>query len=1677
MKYDNLSKAELLSKIEMLEQDLIKSNSINKNLEKAEDIAAQQRSILKFINSMAIPSADKSSVDELSKSLLKAVKNYTGAVLATFSLYQPDKKELALLHIEAEQEMLKTALKIAGEKIVKTASPVDDETYRLIIKKMVATCNTFTEVSFGAIPKLIDKALRTSTGIDHLYPIAHVIEGELYGTTMLAFKKGQTSPSIELLESYAHLMSVSLRRYNAEKALQDSEIKYRTYIEHAPLGIIIANDEGKYINVNPGASELLGYTRDELLKLSIFDVLAHEKDIDSFQKLKEEGKFSYEINLKKKDGTIVNVRLDAVLLPNNQFIAFHKDITEHKKAEEALKDSEEKFRETANLMPQIIFESDLKGNLTYVNKNALTILGYPEDYPMLSKSALDLFTLESKLKGVENLSQKVAGNKKNISNEYEMVRKDGSIFPVLIYSTPIVKEGNPIGMRGIIVDITELKKAELELIEAKEKTEESELRFKAISEQAMDGIALVDLEGQYVFVNQAFCEMMGFSREELLKLKVFDLRVDNSENNLFHRIVDERKRGKSARAKLIRKDKSIIYVDINGSYLDLGKEQYVLGIHRDVTELVNRENELIEAKEKAEENETKFRAAFYTSPDAVNINKMDGEFVEINEGFTRLTGYTEDDVIGKRSSEINIWPIPEGRNKLITALEEFGFIENMENQFKTKDGRLIPALMSAKIITIKDEPHILSVTKTITDLKKFEQELITAKEIAEESEQRLKLASSSAELGIWDWNVTKNILVWDDRMFQLYGIKKERFANTVDAWLNGLHPEDKERALAETNKALAGDKQFNTEFRVLHPDGKVLYIKGDGLVLRDSNGKAERMIGVNRDITKSKLNELELVKAKEEAEENEKELNQYVQHLENLNNSLVDVVFTVSPEDRKIRYVNIAVETVFGYSQDECIGLNTTFLYSDEQDYEEFGSKLQDALSKNKDFLKEEMQLKRKNGEIFNAEITTSFIKEAGKIIEILSVIRDVSEKIKYQNELIKAKEIAEESEQKLLVAQELSHVGSWEYIIDTDTVKWSRELYNIFERSYDLPAPRYSEQRPYYTEESFTLLNKAVQDCIQREIPYEIELDIYTSTGSIKHIISKGNVKKDENNKITGSFGTAQDITIQKKLELELINAKEKAENNENRYRSLIKNLDAGIIVHAADTSIIMNNQRASELLGLSSDQMKGKVAIDPTWKFVYQDFSPMPLEEYPVMQILTNRKVMKWRVFGIHRKADDIVWVMGNGVPIWNHNIEISEVIISFIDITERINSEILIANKNKEIALQNNELNKTNRKLLAAKEKAEESDRLKSAFLANMSHEIRTPMNGILGFTNLLKIPGLTGEDQQKFIDIIEKSGDRMLSTVNDIIDISKIEAGQVDVTISYINLNKQMNELFEFFLPEAKKKNIQLSITNQIPDQLANFKSDKEKLNSILTNFIKNAIKYTPDGSIKIGYSVKENGKQNELEFYVKDTGIGIPKERQNAIFNRFEQADIEDRQVYEGSGLGLAISKAYVEMLGGKIWVESEEGVGSQFYFTIPYDASNDKTHKKNIEDSNKQPSVKENLKALIVDDDEFTITYLSIILEEYAKEILIAKSGNDAVEMCHKNTDIDIVLMDIKIPGIDGYEATQQIREFNKEVFIVAQTAYAQSDDREKAIVAGCDDYITKPIDKERLLEIISNRF
>ncbi|BBE19726.1 diguanylate cyclase/phosphodiesterase with PAS/PAC sensor(s) [Aquipluma nitroreducens] len=380
-----------------------------------------------------------------------------------------------------------------------------------------------------------------------------------------------------------------------------------------------------------------------------------------------------------------------------------------------------------------------------------------------------------------------------------------------------------------------------------------------------------------------------------------------------------------------------------------------------------------------------------------------------------------------------------------------------------------------------------------------------------------------------------------------------------------------------------------------------------------------------------------------------------------------------------------------------------------------------------------------------------------------------------------------------------------------------------------------------------------------------------------------------------------------------------------------------------------------------------------------------------------------------------------------------------------------------------------------LIEALKRAEESDGLKSAFLANMSHEIRTPMNGILGFAELLKEPDLTGEQQQEYIKIIEKSGARMLNIINDIVDISKIESGQMKATLLETNINEQLEFIYKLFNREVEQKGLQLLLKKVSLPPESIVETDREKLYAILTNLVKNSIKYTSKGFIEFGCDIAENGHGLFLQYFVKDTGIGIPQNRHDAIFERFIQVDVVDKMARQGAGLGLAISKAYVEMLGGKIWIESEEGKGSTFWFTIPYlpVSKNGFNIGQEVLTPIEENQIKK-LKIIIAEDDKSSSQLISIIIRKIAGEIIIVENGTEAVRACFENPDTDLILMDIQMPIMDGYEATRQIRQFNTDVIIIAQTAFALCGDNEKAIEAGCNDYVSKPIKTSNLLNLIS---
>jgi signal transduction histidine kinase/ligand-binding sensor domain-containing protein/ActR/RegA family two-component response regulator len=378
------------------------------------------------------------------------------------------------------------------------------------------------------------------------------------------------------------------------------------------------------------------------------------------------------------------------------------------------------------------------------------------------------------------------------------------------------------------------------------------------------------------------------------------------------------------------------------------------------------------------------------------------------------------------------------------------------------------------------------------------------------------------------------------------------------------------------------------------------------------------------------------------------------------------------------------------------------------------------------------------------------------------------------------------------------------------------------------------------------------------------------------------------------------------------------------------------------------------------------------------------------------------------------------------------------------------------------------------MKAQLKAEEADRLKTAFLANMSHEIRTPVNSIIGFSDLLKDEDVDQENRNLYLDHIINGGNTLLTLINDIIDVSRIEAGQLRIADDACNLSAVVRELFPVLFEILKKKNkqnVELRIASGINGSGPVIYTDPNRLKQILINLIGNAIKFTDTGYIEYGYEVMPGA---EIRFYVKDTGIGIPRDKQEIIFHRFRQVEETYTRNYDGTGLGLSISKKLVSLMGGEMWVESAPGEGSVFYFTLPYRPV--ETDRKIYLPVISEPDPSDlNGRTILVAEDEYSnFLLLENLLNKWNIAIIHTTDGKDAVTKFEENQGaIDLVLMDIKMPGLDGYEATRQIKRIGKGVPVIAQTAYAMADEREKCLACGCDDYISKPYSKQQLFEVI----
>lgn len=961
----------------------------------------------------------------------------------------------------------------------------------------------------------------------------------------------------------------------------------------------------------------------------------------------------------------------------------------------------------------------------------------------------------------------------------------------------------------------------------------------------------------------------------------------------------------------------------------------------------------------------------------------------------------------------------------------------------------------------------------INEREKIEESFLLSKE-------QLEFALSGTNDGIWDVRMDNGSVYISPRGCEILGFRPEEMEKIARQWNDLVYPDDMPLTLEALNTYLEHKSPiFIVEQRLRTSNGEWKWILTRGKAVEyDSNGKALRMVGTHTDISERKKVEGALMNSERK----------YRMLFQNLTTgfALHEIILNSEgqPCDYRFIEINPAFEALTGLKADNLIGKTVLEVIPNIEPYwiEKYG---QIALTGIPD-----------NFENYSKELNkyfqvNSYSPDPGKFATIFLDItgRKLAEDVLRESEAKHSSMIANISDVIIILGVD----GVFKYVSPNmeKYFGWLPEdLIGTIGRDTVHPDDFERIQSEFFTliakENSITkvVYNSKCKDGTYKliEVTGVNLVNDPCINGILMNFHDIVDLEQAKNELVTAKT-KAEELLVEtqnQKFEIELQNERLEGLLRVSQYKPKSKQdlldyaLNEAIELTSSKIGYIYYYNEHTQQLTLntwSNEVMKECSVVNPQsvydldqtgcWGEAVRQRKPIMINDFqcddPFRKGTPEGHVLLSNFLTVPVFIDNaIVGVVGVANKPDNYQQSDIRQLTLMMDAVWRISD--------RESMIEN---------LKEAKERAEESDRLKSAFLANMSHEIRTPMNGILGFAELLKEPDLTGDEQQEYISIIERSGTRMLNIINDIVEISKIESGLMEVNVKETNVNEQIEYIYTFFKPEVESKGMKLSFKNGMTSKEAIFKTDREKLYAILINLVKNAIKYTDKGSIELGY---EN-KGGLLQFFVKDSGIGIPKNKLESVFNRFVQVDMGDKRAFQGAGLGLSISKAYVEMLGGKIWAESEEGKGSVFYFTLSSYKKDVQNETKITAADNTVQNQMKRLKILIAEDDELSAVLLSRAIKIFAKEVITVSSGIKAVEVCRNHPDIDLIMMDIQMHDIDGYEATKQIRQFNSEIIIIAQTAFALSHDREKALSAGCNDYISKPFNHAVLTNLMKAHF
>jgi PAS domain S-box-containing protein len=724
--------------------------------------------------------------------------------------------------------------------------------------------------------------------------------------------------------------------------------------------------------------------------------------------------------------------------------------------------------------------------------------------------------------------------------------------------------------------------------------------------------------------------------------------------------------------------------------------------------------------------------------------------------------------------------------------------------------------------------------------------------------------------------------------------------------------------------------------------------------------------------------------------------------------------------DSQVTFWNEASEKLFGYSSSEAIGKKAEEFIVPIEAKKQIAEFWQKTLTKKVNTSIVTNNITKSGEKVYCEWYYTPIINDNGEVISVTSIVLDITNAERAELKLI-------ESENRFKVLSNASFEGI--FLLDNGICIEANETgCQLFGYPYHEIIGMHALE--VIAEED----RKTVKDNISKGISEAYEVIGLKKDRSTFHAEIQGKNLMYKGKEVR--ISAVRDISKRKKAQKELY-------ESETKFKSIFEHSGDGILIGNNQGIIVEANTSFCKMTEYKHDELVGKHL-----KIL---FYKEPLSNNPFQLDLLNNG----QPIIIEREI-----ISKKGIPILiemnSKRLDENYLIASFRDLTERQKTEQVIRESNKQLKL--------------AKEKAEYSDRLKSEFLANMSHEIRTPMNGIMGFSEMLNEPGIDNATIKYYTNIIANCSDQLRRIIDDILEISELETKQIKVVYTKVCINSLLQELFEIYDTKAKENNTPLYLNITLKDKESTIYTDESKLRKILNNLIDNALHYTSEGYIEVGYELKNAA----LKFYVKDTGIGIKPEMQHLIFERFSQEDKSLSRQYGGLGLGLSIAKENSELLGGSICVDSVKGQGSVFYFTIPYK----KIHDSNSDNDNLLSDMKKvkEFTILVAEDEEVNFLYLEVLFQKLKNNYTVrrAKTGEEAIREFELDDNIDLILMDIKMPGMDGLEATKEIRKLNPDIPIIAQTAYSRIEDKEKALEAGCNDFLSKPISQKTFIDTLN---